>query len=301
MNLDLRTIARSLGGEIQGRQVLAPGPGHSPGDRSLSVRLSHQSPTGFIVFSHSGDDFQTSKDYVAAKLGLGPEAWRRRKQVRQLATCHAAADFAVASDHAVRIARAIAIWNEAGDAHGTVVERYLVSRDLDLPPGADVLRYHPACPWRDEERQQTIGVPALIACMRAIDGDAVTGIHRTRLTAEGVKVGRKMLGIAAGAAVKIDDDADVTHGLVIGEGIESCLAGRQLGFKPTWALGSAGAIAKLPILGGVECLSILAEHDAANRKAVEECAGRWHAAGREVIVVEPTSGSDILDALRGAA
>ena len=80
--LDLRTIARRLGGEISGRQVLAPGPGHSPGDRSLSVRLSHQSPTGFIVYSHSGDDFRVSRDYVAEKLGLGSDAWRRDKPVQ---------------------------------------------------------------------------------------------------------------------------------------------------------------------------------------------------------------------------
>jgi hypothetical protein len=33
--LDLRSIARALGGEISGNQVLAPGPGHGPRDRSL--------------------------------------------------------------------------------------------------------------------------------------------------------------------------------------------------------------------------------------------------------------------------
>ena len=37
--LDLRSIACALGGEISGRQILAPGPGHRPQDRSLSIRI----------------------------------------------------------------------------------------------------------------------------------------------------------------------------------------------------------------------------------------------------------------------
>jgi putative DNA primase/helicase len=43
---DLRTIARTLGGEVVGRQVLAPGPGHSSKDRSLSVTVSATAPDG---------------------------------------------------------------------------------------------------------------------------------------------------------------------------------------------------------------------------------------------------------------
>jgi len=45
------------------------------------------------------------------------------------------------------------------------------------------------------------------------------------LSANGTKLGRKMQGLASGAAVKIDDDDAVTMGLTIGEGVETCLAG----------------------------------------------------------------------------
>jgi len=300
--LDLREIARRLGGEIAAGKVIAPAPGHSPRDRSLWVIPSWQAPDGFRVHCFSPkDDWREARDYVRGRLGL--PTWQASPQddpfVRR---SDQRANLPLENSHpAARIARAVAIWNSSSDAHGTVVERYLVSRDLDIPPGADVLRYHPRCPWRDEERQQTIRVPAMVAAMRAIDGNAITGVHRTRLTPEGAKVGRRMLGIAAGAAVKIDDDADVTHGLVIGEGIESCLAGRQLGFKPVWSLGSAGAIAAFMVLPGIEALTILAERDDANARAVGECARRWHAADREVIVVEPKIGSDMNNALRGAA
>jgi len=39
MTLDPRAFARALGGEATGRNVLAPGPGHSQADRSLSVKI----------------------------------------------------------------------------------------------------------------------------------------------------------------------------------------------------------------------------------------------------------------------
>jgi hypothetical protein len=38
--LDLRSIARALGGDVVGAQALCPRPGHSKRDRSLSVKFS---------------------------------------------------------------------------------------------------------------------------------------------------------------------------------------------------------------------------------------------------------------------
>ena len=64
----------------------------------------------------------------------------------------------------------------------------------------------------------------------------------------------------------------MTHGLAIGEGLETAMTARQLGLRPVWALGSAGAIGAFPVLDGVECLTILAEHDEANAKATNTCA-----------------------------
>jgi hypothetical protein len=66
----LQEIARLLGGDVRDLQVLAPGPGHSGGDRSLSVRPDAGAPDGFLVHSFSGDDPIRCKDYVRTKLGL---------------------------------------------------------------------------------------------------------------------------------------------------------------------------------------------------------------------------------------
>lgn len=69
--LTLQQVARALSGEVSNNQVRAPGPGHSPKDRSLSVMLDTNAPGGFVVNTFSpADDPITCRDYVAEKLGL---------------------------------------------------------------------------------------------------------------------------------------------------------------------------------------------------------------------------------------
>jgi putative DNA primase/helicase len=69
---NLQSLARALGGEVNGDQVLAPGPGHSTKDRSLSVKIDVAAPDGFIVNSFAGDDAIMCKDYVRSKAGITP-------------------------------------------------------------------------------------------------------------------------------------------------------------------------------------------------------------------------------------
>ncbi len=73
MNLSLQNIAAALSGEISGNEVLAPGPGHTPKDRSLSVKLAPGTPDGFVVHSFAGDDWQACKDHTKQRLGI---EWR---------------------------------------------------------------------------------------------------------------------------------------------------------------------------------------------------------------------------------
>jgi hypothetical protein len=82
--VDLQRLARALDGEVSGGQVLAPGPGHSQKDRSLSVKLSADAPDGFIVNSFAGDDPIVCKDYVRNKAGLEsfkPNGGGKRKPI----------------------------------------------------------------------------------------------------------------------------------------------------------------------------------------------------------------------------
>jgi putative DNA primase/helicase len=282
--LSLRAIARPLGGEARGQQVLCPGPNHSPKDRRLSIRLSATAPDGLIVFSHCGDDFRDCRDYVRERLGL-TAAPRRRDPPPRAAVHRAAIEDAAAKAAGTR--QALALWHESVDPRGTLVERYLNGRGLELGEdvAGDVLRWHPR-------------IGAMLALFRNVLTGEPQAISRTFLDREGKKLGRKFLGPALGTAVMLDPFDFVTTGLHVGEGVETCMAARQFNLRPVWALGSAAAVAAFPILGGVECLTLLKEADDASERAVEACAARWHAAGREVFINWPNAGKDLNDAIR---
>lgn len=296
--VSLPALARALRGDVVSGQVLAPGPGHSPRDRSLAVRVSPSAPDGFLAFSHAGDDWRSCRDYVRDRLGLGGSEIVRRRTILP-------APAASEPDKSDRIPHALALWAEARDPRGTIVERYLGSRGLELRDdvAGAVIRFHPTCPWKDEGSGVVIRVPAIVAAMRCIRTDAIAAVHRTRLTEDGRKVDRRMLGVASGAAIKLDADENVLGGLSVGEGIETCLAARQLGFRPVWALGSVGGIGRFPPLPGIECLTILAEtgDGGASERAVAECGRRWRHAGNEVLVVVPKVPGDVNDAIQRSA
>lgn len=77
MHISPQQLAQALGGEVSGNQVLAPGPNHSPKDRSLSVRLDDTAPDGMVVHSFAGDDPLACKDYVRDRAGLSK--WEPQK------------------------------------------------------------------------------------------------------------------------------------------------------------------------------------------------------------------------------
>jgi putative DNA primase/helicase len=286
----LRNMAQALGGDVTGASVICPGPGHSPRDRSLSVTLAPAAADGFLVFSHAGDDWRACRAHVLARLGR-PADYQPRAR---------AAPSTQPSDSGEA---ARALWQGGVDPRGTVVDRYLAGRGLSLPDNVAlrVVRYHGACPWRGEygamERR-----PAMLTAFRSIADDRLVAVHRTLLSDDGRKIGRRMLGPVGGAAIKIDPDHDVEQGLSVCEGFETGLAGQALGFRPVWALGSAGAIGCFPLLSGVEALTILGETDdsGANARAVRSCGNRWAAADREVIVATPREAGDMNDAIRAA-
>lgn len=309
--IDLRSAARALGGELAGRQVLCPGPGHSPHDRSLSIRFEPAAPDGFLIFSHANDDVRACRDHVRRRLGL-PE-WQPGDERNRTIPRAKVSEWDLASveddsgprprteDDLRRIEMATRIWNTARDPGGTLAEIYLREhRKLDLPfdLAGPVLRFHPACPWRDENVGKIVKVPALVAAFRSLDDDELTAIHRIRLNPDGSKFDRRMLGVVHRAAVKFDPLGDT---LAIGEGCETVLAARQLGLSPAWALGSVGAISFFPVLEGVETLILLGETGQASKRALELCGRRWRKTGRNVRVRMPRSGTDLNDELMESA
>ncbi len=123
--------------------------------------------------------------------------------------------------------------------------------------------------------------------MRDIVTNQPCGIHRTALSDTGRKVARRMLGRAKGAAIKLADDVDVGWSLSVTEGVETGLSVLLSCCGSVWSLGSAGAIERLPVLPGMERLTIWADHDPVGLNAARACGRRWAQAGVEVIVRYP--------------
>jgi putative DNA primase/helicase len=271
-------------------------------------------PAASSCTASPGDDPIQCKDYVRARLGLpawqpGDEQDRRVHLSRVKDWDRTIADSQTklrerTEDDLLRIKRAQALWNEGADPRGTIAVQYLMARALDLPDdlAGAVLRFHPRCPWRNEDTGKTERIAALLAAFRPIDGDDIVAVHRIRLDRpqRWPKADRHMLGLVHRAAVKLDPVATT---LIIGEGVETCMAAHQcmatgdIERAPAWALGSVGAISFFPILDGVKRLIILGESGEASAQAVRLCGHRWQHAGRRVQVLYSEIGSDVNDAL----
>jgi hypothetical protein len=98
--------------------------------------------------------------------------------------------------------------------------------------------------------------------------------------------------------------------LIIGEGIETTLAAatrishRGAPLRPAWSAVSAGALARLPVITGVEQLIVLVDHDhnGQGQAAAARCAERWSRAGRRVIRLKPKQpGRDFNDLIKEPA
>jgi putative DNA primase/helicase len=145
--------------------------------------------------------------------------------------------------------------------------------------------------------------PCLLALARDIISDEPRAIYRTALTPDARKIARKAKGPIAGTAVKLFPDDAVSVAFAIGEGLETAIAGAMFGFRPVWALGNALNIRRLPVLEGVQTLTVITDHDLPDKRG--HCAGqeaafvvrvRWTYARREAGRVMPDiAGQDMAD------
>lgn len=189
--------------------------------------------------------------------------------------------------------RADTIWSRTLPLRGNLGEVYLRSRACVIPPADGGLRYLAA---GDSDP------PTL--CAQITDG--VTGrplsLHFTRLARDGKRkagTDRDKLLLRGhrkrGGVIRLWPDEAVSYGLAVAEGIESAL-GAAHRYMPVWAAVDAGNLSALPVLAGIECLMIFADHDEAGTGAAQQCAARWRGAGREVHVWRPrTPGEDAAD------
>jgi putative DNA primase/helicase len=200
-------------------------------------------------------------------------------------------------DDTKRTKAALAIWHSAKPSHGTPVETYLASRAICVPT-PDALRFHPGL------RHPSGGIWSVMAALvtSGTDGTPIA-IHRTFLARDGagkapVDPPKMMFGPCRGGAVRLADPSDV---LMVGEGIETCLAAMLATGYPAWAALSTSGLRGLDLPKDVRDLIVLADGDEAGDAAAEDCALRWKRQGRRVRIARPPRGMDFNEMLTGRA
>jgi hypothetical protein len=255
----LAQIARLLSGECFGNQVQCPGPGHSPQDRSLSVKFDANG--GFVVHSHAGDDWTTCRDHVRDLIGGTAQPLR------------------IAQPHETEknLHRARHLWSCRQPAAGTIVETYLKTRGCSFLP--ETVGYLEAGAYPD-------------GCMIAAFGEAdeIRGIHLTFLKPDGsgkadIDRPKIMMGPACSFPIIVAQPNDLL-GLAITEGIEDAISAHEATGLGTWAAGSASRMAALAtrVPGYVETVTILAHDDKAGEVGAYALADALTKLGVEVLI-----------------
>jgi DNA primase len=175
---------------------------------------------------------------------------------------------------------ALQLFEEAKPAGGTLVETYLRSRGLSLPP-APVLRFSPRC-WNRETGRK---LPAMLARVDDIDGNFL-GVHRTWLLPDGsgkaeLQDQKMSLGRVRGGAIRL---APAGSKLAVAEGIENALSATAVKGIPAWSAVAKGGFKALRLPAEVREVLIVADHDHNGGGEIAARAGgeRWAAEGRDV-------------------
>jgi putative DNA primase/helicase len=231
------TIAMALGGRKAGGGWAARSPAHDDRTPSLSIRDGDDK---ILVRCHAGCD----QERVIAAL--------RERGVWET-TGGSEGRFARKHRHLIpggpypgtlkRSEVALAIWQASRPAKETPAEIYLRARGLNLPI-TRALRFHAGL------KHPSGGAwPAMVALVTSGDTGSPIAIHRTFLARGGqgkapVDPAKMMLGPCRGGVVRLGEVRDV---LMVGEGIETCLAAMQATGNPAWAaLSTSGLRSRSP-------------------------------------------------------
>lgn len=283
--MNAEELCAKLGGKRSGRGFQARCPAHDDHDPSLYIFDGH---TSLQVRCLTGRCSQQAIIAALKAKGLWGETCERQQSPkhRSLGT----------PEQNSRLA--LEIFQAARDPRNTVGDQYLTDRHLRLPTPAKCLQFHEMCP-RGYDRY-----PALVVAMQDLETFKIVAIQRLFLNHRAQKIGAQMLGPAGRAAMMLSDrwhtfwdDLSFCPRLFICEGLESGIGLLNGGYQPVWALGSAGAIARFPVLFGIGEVVIAADHDRAGLDAAIECRARWNASThqRALIWTPDKEGLDFAD------
>jgi putative DNA primase/helicase len=275
-------IAQRLGGaKKSGKQWLARCPCHD--DHSPSLSISDTADGNVLWYCFTGCDAREVGRELHRR-GLLPDRNIDRRGIAGRPRRAAAAP---------NRGKLAFLMSKLRDIEGTPVETYLRSRDLELPPDGHHLRYLPAYPPKHPW-------PVMVGIVTDLnDADRIMSLHMTRLLPNGYGKAplpkheqRSFLGgyPIKGGVIRLCGDADIERRIGFAEGVETSLAvstafRRDEGrFEPVWAALSAGNMADLPVLAGIETSVIYADRGPAGEKAADRLGQRWLAADRELFI-----------------
>ena len=284
------TIVRALGGRKAGLGWVARCPAHDDREPSLSIR---EADGKVLVRCHAGCDQRNVIEALKER-----DLWdgKGRSRIPRLSR-RKIPESQPAQQHEERSTAALAIWQSTALAVGTPVETYLLARglNLSLPPS---LRFHRGL------KHPSGGIwPCMVALVTRGADNAPVAIHRTFLARDGsgkapVDPKKMMLGPCRSGAVRLSQPGDM---LMVGEGIETCLAAMQATGHPAWAALSTSGLRALDIPDYVREVIVLADGDDPGEAAARDCALRWQREGRCVRIARPPRGQDFNDVLIGTA
>ena len=107
-----------------------------------------------------------------------------------------------------------------------------------------------------------------------------------------------MLGPCRGGAVRL---AESDAALMVGEGIETCLAAMQATGNAAWAALSTSGLRSLDLPRNIRDVIVLADGDEPGEAAAQNCARRWKREGRRVRIARPPQGLDFNDLLKACS
>jgi putative DNA primase/helicase len=282
-------LAKALGGCRAGRAWQARCPAHDDRHPSLSIALSDGK---ILVRCHAGC---SQAEVIAALQRSGLWGRRRRGAAPNRAVNQAHDSKAGERSDRQRTEGALRLYFEATPAAGTLVKDYLRTRAITIPV-PDSLRLHPGLRHPSGEVW-----PAMVALVtRGTDGEPVA-IHRTYLSHDGAEKApvtpqKMMLGRCRGGAVRL---GPATHLLMVGEGLETCLAAMQATGLSAWAALSTSGLRSLDLPAEVREVIVLADGDDAGASAAKAAALRWRREGRLVRIATAPAGLDFNDVLKG--
>ncbi len=227
--MSLRLIVRTLGGDLYdgGRRANIPAPGHSRGDRSVSLL---QMGDRLVIHVFGGSDWRQVRDDLRARGLLGEGGGLHRS--------HAFDPFPEAGRRIHRRQTAQSLWETGGPLAGTLSERHCRLRGVEgALPGVEALRHNGLTPL-SVYRPAVSSRPALLAAVRDAE-DAVSAVEITYLGPGGrravdVRLPRKTVGlIPPSSAVRLDPPGP---DLLVAEGVFTALSARRRFCLPAWAL-----------------------------------------------------------------